>query len=117
MATTQKLLFSAEALLDIPMKIAISDKKQGCRERWEEGFLFPLPVVHRALSFSPLRTTTRGLCQEERDTELKRATHRHTSEHRMASPRSPEKREKIAVLRASLSALRYKIMIMRTKSF
>ena len=80
MATTidTKLLFSEEALLGIPMKIAISDKKQGRRERWEEGFLFPLPVVHRALSFSPLRTTTRGLCQEERDTELKHVVHAQT---------------------------------------
>ena len=50
-------------------------KKQGRRGRWEGGYLFPLPVVPRALSFSPLPATNRGLCREEKDTELKHVVH------------------------------------------
>ena len=54
-------------------------KKQGRRGRWEGGYLFPLPVVPRALSFSPLPATNRGLCREEKDTELKHVVHTYTN--------------------------------------
>ena len=113
-----KPLFSAEAPLGIPNENSNKRQKTRAQGTVGRGYLFPLPVVPRSLSFSPLPMTRGGLCGGERDkTETCRSRkYTHLSIALLASAHM-KNAKKIAVLQARLSALRHKIMIMRTKSF